>query len=248
MFRYMPFLLLFFISGCLDSSNPKAWWLNRRSIEHLEKENRDLFRDDILDAMVHEPFRPELHLNLGLAYEMSGEAEKALRSWAGVENLTSDKEAHFYAYFNQAQLLGKAKQYDQALELYKKALEIRPSSTEVKTNIELLLQDQQKQQQSGQQNQQSGGSQSQNQDQRQNQNQQQNEKKPNNEQNKDDDREKSKSLQYEPYKKYVPREFKGELDEAAVRKIFTELRQQDQRIRSRYQKKEIKESPREKDW
>jgi len=116
------------------------------------------------------------------------------------------------------------------LALYQKALSVIPSSKEVKTNIELLLQQQQGQgdgKGDNKNNDSKGNGQGQSQDQKKDQQPQ----------------------QYQQSTKYKPRQFQGkELNEGDVKKILGELKQQESKIRAEYNKKEMKEQPRDKDW
>ena len=145
------------------------------------------------------------------------------------------------ARFNQAQLLGKAKKVDEALELYQKCLDIVPTSKEVKINIELLTQSQQGK---------GGSDQQQNKDQNQkgNQNQQQQNKdgkdqKDQKDQNKDGDdkKDEQQKKEYQNSAKYKPRPFNGkELSEGDVKKILGEIKQQESKIRAEFNRKEVK--------
>ena len=122
------------------------------------------------------------------------------------------------------------------LALYQKALEVVPTSNETKTSIELLTQNQQGQ---------GGGGDSKDQKDQQNQNQDQQDQKDQKDQEKKEDQ--PKQVQQSP--KYKPRPFQGkELSEMDVKKILGELKQQEEKIRAEYNRKEMKEQPRDKDW
>lgn len=223
--------------------------------------------DKYLEALRYDPFVGPLHLNLGLTFEGLQQAEKALQSYKQAEELAfkeKDLKVVFMARFNQAQLLGKTKKVDEALVLYQKALEIIPSSVEVKTNIELLTQSQQggkdgqdqkdqqnQQNQQGNQNQQQKNQKDQNKDQK-DQNKDQGKDQKDQQGQGDDQKEKKDREQKKEFKqspKYQPRPFKGEeLSEGDVKKILGELKQQEGKIRAEYNRKEVKEQPRDKDW
>jgi|GEM_PF-948525 len=219
--------------------------LNRDGNSALKGQTYPAAMEKYLEALRYDPFIGQLHLNLGLSFEGQQQAEKALQSYKEAEAL-AEKEKNlpllFMARFNQAQLLGKAKKVDEALAMYQKALEIIPDSQETKTNIELLTQAQQGGGQGGQ-NQDQQQNQQDNKDQQQNQ---QNKNQDNKEQNKKDEP-KEGPKQQSP--KYKPRPFQGkELSEADVKKILGELKQQEEKIRAEYNRKEVKEQPRDKDW
>ncbi|KYG62235.1 hypothetical protein AZI85_06220 [Bdellovibrio bacteriovorus] len=220
--------------------------LNREGNKQVQAQAYGPAMDKYLEALRFDPFVGQLHLNLGLSFEGLQQAEKALQSYQEAENLALKEEKLelvFMARFNRAQLLGKAKKVDEALAVYQKALEIIPSSNEVKTNIELLTQSQQGQ---GGENKQDQQNQQGDQNQQQQQNQDgkdQKDKDPKDQEPKDD----KKQVQQSP--KYKPRPFQGkELSEADVKKILGELKQQEEKIRAEYNRKEVKEQPRDKDW
>jgi tetratricopeptide (TPR) repeat protein len=233
-------LLPLFLTSC-GPGRPhlKTLELNREGNKQLKAQTYNTAMEKYLEAMRFDPFVGELHLNLGLTFEGLQQAEKALQSYKAAEELALQAKNYplvFMARFNQAQLLGKVQKVDEALALYQKALELIPTSNEVKTNIELLTQSQQgkgrgdgegKQDPKDQQNKDDKG------------------------QGKDDkDKEKEdKPKQVQQSAKYKPRPFQGkELSEGDVKKILGELKQQEEKIRAEYNRKELKEQPRDKDW
>ncbi|MBV2169459.1 MAG: tetratricopeptide repeat protein [Bdellovibrio sp.] len=215
--------------------------LNREGNKSLKAQNFGPAMDKYIEGLRYDPFAGALHLNLGLSLEGLQQAEKAIQSYKEAEALAvkaQDLPLVFMARFNQAQLLGKAKKIDEAIALYQKALEIIPSSVEAKTNIELLTQSQQGQ--GGKDNQQQ-------QNQQGNQNQQQQQQDQGDKKDEKDKKEEPKQVQQSP--KYKPRPFQGkELSEGDVKKILGELKQQEEKIRAEYNRKEVKEQPRDKDW
>lgn len=239
---------LFLLSGC-GEGRPylQTLELNREGNKALTAQSYSPAMEKYLSALRYDPFVGQLHLNLGLSFEGLQQADKALQSYQEAERLAlaqKDMALVFMARFNQAQLLGKAKQVDQALAVYQKALEVIPTSKEVKTNIELLTQQQQGQGGGdGQQNQPQSGDQ-----QQQNQNQQGQDPKEG-DQNKDQDQDPKEDKKPQQSQKYKPRQFQGkELSEGDVKKILGELKQQEERIRAEYNRKDVKEQPRDKDW
>lgn len=183
-------------------------------------------------------------LNMGLSLESLGRPDDAAKAYKAAQKYAQAPEEKFASFFNEAQLLGKAKRVDEALALYQQALTIQPDSKEAKTNIELLTQQQQgggegenkDQQQGGQQNQKQSGQGDSQGDQKQDQ--------------KDKESEgEQKEKKYAENPKYVPRQFSGkELGESEVKKILGELKNQEQRIRAEYNRRDSKERARGKDW
>lgn len=243
------------LAGCGVGENPhlKTLQLNRQGNSALKANNFQQGMDKYVEALGFNPFLPELHLNLGLSFEMLQQAEKAQQSYKEAERLAELQHNYgvlFAARFNQAQLLGKAKKIDEALEIYQKALEIIPSSKEVKTNIELLTQSQQGKGGSDQQQNKDQNQQGQNQQSQDNKNGKDNKDNKDQKDQKDGDKDQDKKdKQYQNSAKYKPRPFNGkELTEGDVKKILGEIKQQESKIRAEFNRKETKEQPRDKDW
>ncbi|MNJ96699.1 Tetratricopeptide repeat protein [compost metagenome] len=231
--------------------HPQTLKLNREGNELFKTQNPQGASEKYIEGLRFNPFQPELHLNLGLAFEYMQQPEKALQSYKKADELAIQEKNGFVAFaarYNAAQLLGKAKKVDEALELYQKALDLVPTSKETKHNIELLTQQQQGQ----------GGGEGQDQkdpqdgDKNQQQKPQDGKDQDKKEQDKDQDgkeQKEEKPKEMKQSQKYKPRPFKGEeLSEGDVKKILGEIKQQEQRIRADFNRKETKEQPRDKDW
>lgn len=245
----LSLLSLFIVAGC-GPGRPdlRTLQLNREGNKALEAQTYPSAMDKYIQALSHDPFVGALHLNLGLSLEGQQQAEQALKAYKEAESLAIKEKNPFLIFssrFNQAQLLGKAKKVDEALALYQKALEIMPASIETKTNIELLTQGQ------------SGQDGDQNQDQQNQKNGQGQDKKepkdPKDQKDQDQkdsqDQKENEPQQVQQSPKYKPRPFQGkELSESDVKKILGELKQQEEKIRAEYNRKEMKEQPRAKDW
>jgi Ca-activated chloride channel homolog len=212
---------------------------NRAGVDQLKKSNPAAATQSFIESLSNAPFDARLHLNLGLSFELLGQADKAQASYSTAAELAKDSEIRFLANFNQGQLLQKAKKKEEALAFYEKALQDKPDSIETKTNIELLLQDQQG----------GGGS---GEDQKKDQNQDQKDKEGGGEQKddkKDDKDGQDKPKQYGKENKPQPQKFKSEeLTQGDVNKILGEIKQQEQKIRAEFNKKDAKEKPKDKDW
>lgn len=230
---------------------PETLLLNREGAALLKKQSFQSALDKFIEGLRFDPFQPELHLNMGLAFEGLQQNEKAQASYHQAGELATTPELKFMAFFNEAQLLGKAKKVDEALTLYQKALGLLPTSKEVKTNIELLTQDQQGKGGGKGEDNKDQNNKDQKQDQKQdqqNKDQDKKDQKDNKDQDKDG-KDKDQKKQYQSSPKYQPRKFDSkELSEGDVKKILGELRQQEQKIRAEFNRKEVKEQPRAKDW
>ncbi|MCK6598005.1 MAG: tetratricopeptide repeat protein [Bdellovibrionaceae bacterium] len=263
-FFYQLCLLTIFLVGCNGVfPDLRAIKANNLAAKKMKDQSLNETQNGFLEAMKWEPFQEEVHLNLGTTYEVLKDQEKALRLYQNVEKIYQEKKKIFseydwgilspnhslmllfVSYFNQAQLLARENKIDEALEKYQLALSLNPDSKEVKTNIELLLQQQQNQQGQGEGDQK-------NQQQNKDQQAQNNSGKDGKDQNKDQDKDQGKDKkdkQYSSSPKYKPREFKGDLNKDSVNKIFSEISQQEKKMQTQFSKQnQSKESPNEKDW
>lgn len=264
MIKFLLPLIAVTVLGCDKYPHLETLEANREGSKLLTAQNAQGALDKYLTGLRFNPFQPELHLNLGLSFEILQQNEKAMASYKEAERLSLESKNYqvlFMALFNQAQLLAKDKKVDEALKIYQRALEIIPSSNEVKTNIELLTQqqqgqgdgegdnkDQKDQQQQDQKNKDQQNKDGENKDQKQDPKEGDQDKEG---KDKDKDQEKKpeqpKQMQGSP--KYKPRPFQGkELTEGDVKKILGELKQQEEKIRAEFNRKEVKEQPRDKDW
>lgn len=227
--------LVLFLFGCEWKQEIEAIGLNNKGVGLLKVESPKGAQENFVDALAVKPFESTLHNNLGVSFDQLKEVDKAIQSYSSAEKSAAQPEILFASRFNMAQAIAKKGDISGALAWYQKALEVNPTSTEAKTNIELLTSQQQQSGGGGQ-----GQDQNQNQDQKDDQKQGQNDK--------EQDQKKEEKKNYSQNQKYKPRPFKGDLDESDVKKILGELKQQEQRIRADYNRKDSKEQPRDKDW
>lgn len=216
---------------------PKGHSANNEGVHLLEEEKNHQAYQNFVKALGENPFDPYIQMNLGFAFLRNEEKEKALKQMEAAEKLShGDDQAHFMALFNTASLKSAAGDIDGALTSYQAALELRPDSKEVKTNIELLWQ---------QQNQGKGKS-----DQQQKKDdQQQGDNKQQSENDKEQKNDPSQGQQPEEKKDQKPKSFESkDLSQEDVRKILEELKNQEQAIRADAYQKGAKDAPRDKDW
>lgn len=232
--------LMLALCGCDTVSRWSALRGNREGLRALKAENPSAALEGFAGGLSAAPFEPALHMNLGLTLDLLKRPEDALKSYENAEKFATEQELAFAARFDRGELLGRAKKIEEALAAYQSALELKPESVEVKTNIELLIS---QGGQSGEQDQQGQG-QGQGQDKKDSKDGKGKDPKD----PKDQDGQDKKDKPYEQSKKYQPRPFKGDLSESDVKKILGEIRQQEQRIRADFNQREGKERPRDKDW
>lgn len=222
-------ILFFFLTGCGLKEHISAVNLNNEGVGLLESDSPTGAQQNFVDALARLPFEAKIHSNLGVSFDQAKEIDKAIASYSSANENSKNDVDRFLTAFNLGQAYAKKGNVAVALDWYQKALTVLPTSKEVKTNIELLNQ--------------GGGNKG--------DNQQKNDKKESGQEDKDnkDNKDKKKDPnQYANQPKPKPREFKGELSEKDVKKILGELKQQEQRIRADYNRKEEKEMPHGKDW
>ena len=255
--KYFPLLLtLGLLTACsVERPHLQTLQLNKKGGRALVEQKYSEAQGSFLEALQFDPFKSALHLNLGLSFEGLELAEKAQQSYQEAGRLADqakDLQVQFLSRYNEAQLLGRAKKVDEALARYQAALEIAPDSNETKHNIELLISSAQGEGQgegdpkdSKEGDQKNQGGQGQGKDQKDSKDSKDNKQKD----PQDGDKKEQKPQEKKSSPKYVPRQFNGkDLSEGDVKKILGELKQQESRIRSDYNKKDGKEQPRAKDW
>jgi tetratricopeptide (TPR) repeat protein len=139
--------------------------------------------------------------------------------------------------FNLATIQAEQKNNDKALELYQKALDIDPESIEVKTNMELLTQ-----QDSG-----GGGGQ----DDKQQDKKNDKDKKGGEGDKKDDQKNGQNKKNDEKFEnpRPTPRPYQSEeISQQDMKRILEELKRQEGNIRARMDNERKKEAPAAKDW
>jgi Ca-activated chloride channel homolog len=244
----LTILILLFssLSANADSLSAYAIGENKKGIKSFESQDVSGAQQSFGNALSAAPYAPELHYNLGLTLTGQGQVDAAKKSYNNALELTKKEDGNsdvkFRTYFNLGELAQKEKKVDEALAWYQKALNEKPDSKETKINIELLIQSQK-----------SGGQGKDNQD-------KQDKKDDQNKDSKDGDGDKDKDKQEKPKpgepppkmsnkSKPQPQKFKSEeLNQNDVNKILGELKQQEQKIRAEFNKRDVKERPRAKDW
>ncbi|MBY0554077.1 tetratricopeptide repeat protein [bacterium] len=258
------FLLLFIASGFLLSGcsksmpSPVILFKDYLARKDVKAEKYDEALGKYYSLLEEDGDRSTTHSNIGVLLDLQQKKDDALKSLQYALKLAeqkNDAQEIFTVRYNLGVYYGALKKVTEALENYQVALDLMPTSNEIKTNIELLIQQQQQDQQKEQQ--QKDGEQKQNSD---------GQDKDKNDQNKDDSQDKKndpkddedkdgkdkenqdKDKQNSP--KYQPRPFKGDqLSEGDVKKILGELRNQEQKIRANFDKKEKgKTKNNDKDW
>lgn len=254
---FFSVLVLISFSSCSGSKHPsvKTLYIDYLARQDVKNEKHEDALAKYYSLLEDDGERSATHSNIGVLLNGMQKSEDSLKSLQYALKLaedTGDKEMIFKVRYNLGVYYGSLKKIPEALENYQMALDIMPTSNEIKTNIELLIQQQQQQQQ----NQKKQGEQGdQKQDQQPNSGQDENKDKKQSGDQKDkkdgqDDKENKEDQKKESSAKYQPRPFKGDqLSEGDVKKILGELKNQEQKIRANFDKKEKgKSKNNEKDW
>ncbi len=250
----LPMLILVLFSGCTQSQpSLKMLYLDYLARQDIKKEKFEEALTQYYALLEIEVSKPETHSNIGVLLNSVQKPEDSLKSLQYALTLAEaqkNPDLIFKVRYNLGVYYGALKKIPEALEHYQAALDILPTSNEVKTNIELLIQ-QQKQEQK-QQNKQGDKKQDPKDGQGENKDKKQGEdpKDEKKDKDKDGDQDKKNDQKKESSPKYQPRPYQGDqLSEGDVKKILGELKNQEQKIRANFEKKEKgKSKNNEKDW
>lgn len=258
-----PFLIGLVLSfailcGCTESYPPvEALYLDLQAKKDIQKEEYENALAKYYRLLENLPYSPSIHSNIGVllgGMQQPEEERKSLLYALEIAKKIDSKRDLFAIYFNLGAHYGKSKKITEALDYYQQALEIKPDSVEVKTNIELLMQQQnqsgQGESKSSSDKQQGAESQKNDQDDNKDGDQNKQDQSGQNQDQKDQNEEKKDDGKRDSSAKYKPRPYQGDqLSEGDVKKILGELSNQEQRIRANFDKKEKGKSYKnEKDW
>ncbi len=225
--RFFAFLIITFsLNSHAEFNSLKSWYHYRQALEALKTQKTDQAYSHLREVLKSEPESNEAVIALGVVFAQLKDNQKSSESFKSVDQTAKGFEEQFLARFNEGVLWQAMSDTDRALAAYHKALEIKPDSRETKINIELLIQQQQEKDKSSQGE---GGDQNDQKD----------------KENKDPQKDPQKYEQPKPQ----PKKFKSQdLSESDMKKILSELKNQEQKIRSEFNKKESKERPNKNDW
>lgn len=258
---FLVFLLSGFLAGCSDE-------LNYPSFETLYNDylaRQDIKKERFEDALAKyysllekDGARGGTHSNIGVilnTIQKPEEAQKSLQHALKLAEQAKDQHLIFQVQYNLGVYFGAQKKVPEALEHYQAALDLVPDSKETKTNIELLIQQQQQdQKKNGKGDQDPNNPQNkgdgENKDDQKPGEDQKNQKDQKDENDEKEGQDKKDDQKKEGSPKYQPRPFKGDqLSEGDVKKILGELKNQEQKIRANFDKKEKgKSKNNEKNW
>lgn len=250
--RSMFLILLFCCPLHAELLKPSTVLTSNEGVVALSTNLPFIAQEKFVRALEENPYSPELHLNLAFSFFKQGQMEKARSEYETALKLSARSKdpakIEFIANHNLGTVAQLEKKTDLALEFYQKALTFNPDSQETKINIELLTQESEKKGGEGDKKDKDDKGEKKDQQDKEGQDP----KKDGDKDDKDSKDDKSdKEKENKNYKKNKPQapKFKSEqLTEGDVKKILGELRQQEQKIRAEFNKKDAKEKPNEKDW
>jgi Ca-activated chloride channel family protein len=239
--RYFFFALLAFL--LIGASVEDA----RKANEAYENGNYEEAISLYKKAIDENPDNAKLYFNLASAQAKAGTSQEAVRTFEQYKSMTDNPEERAKANYNIGKVLSDSKEWDKAVDYYKKALRHIADDEDAKHNFELAKKKKKEQQknqqdQQNQQNQQNNDQQQQqNQDQQQDQNQQQNEDQKNQQNQQDQQQQDQQNQQQQQPQK---------MSKAEAEKILQALGQKEKDLLQQFKKQQTEgsKSKNEKDW
>lgn len=251
----MKTLLLVLTISCLSSlsraQSLDLIYKNNKAVRTFGVEKKMEAYEQFLESLILDPYEPTVQFNVGSSLQALGEAEKAEKLYKQLlkdvnthleKGLSQDEQqkwlkVKFALLYNLGVHYQGTQKIDEALESYQQALELIPDSKEIKTNIEMMFN-------SG------GGGKGEGKDK--NKDQQQDGK---GQQDQQDQGEGDKQKDQQPSdgdRTNKPQKGKGfdqsQLSMEDLNRIMDELKQQEQGVRAKVQRKGDKSEPKEKQW
>lgn len=257
-FLFFIFLLSGLLAGCSDSQRYPSFetlYNDYLARQDIKKERYEDALAKYYALLEKEGERGGTHSNIGVILNTIQKPEEALKSLQHaltLAEIAKVPELIFQVRYNLGVYFGAQKKVSEALEHYQAALDLVPESKEIKTNIELLIQQQQQDQKKN-----GKGDKDPNNPQNKGEGENKDDQKPGEDQQNQKDendqkegKDKKDDQKKEGSPKYQPRPFKGDqLSEGDVKKILGELKNQEQKIRANFEKKEKgKSKNNEKNW
>ena len=114
-----------------------------RGVYFLKAKKFDKAKQMFLNTLAHKPNLFSVRLNLALVESLQDNVNGAINEYTIVGEKSNNHNNRFQAYFNSAILKYFKQDVDDSLSFYQKALKENSLSKEVKTNIELMMAQQQ---------------------------------------------------------------------------------------------------------
>ena len=136
--QWIALLFILGIEKSWSADNPKDVYANNHALKTLIGKKTFDAQKEFLDALAASPKNSVLQFNLAITLEVNNDKERAVKIYESLARNDANPELRFLAFVNAARVYGENQEFDKALHLYQQALELQPTSKEVKTNIELL--------------------------------------------------------------------------------------------------------------
>lgn len=206
------------------STDLRDIWRNNQAADHLSQQKMLEAHQEFSELLAEKPFHPLFQFNLGSSYIGVEDKENAIKMYNEILKLNPvPPVVEFGTYYNLGVLYGASGEIDKALSSYQKALALNPDSKEIKTNIELLLQQQQ------------GGGKGKNKDKQ-------------DQKDKNEEGEQPQEPQEFTNKPQEPQKGEQPMSPADEKNILEELKKQEQEIRANHERKGSREADRDKNW
>jgi tetratricopeptide (TPR) repeat protein len=146
----VPFSLWAFAAQAQNANK-----LMREGLLAYKKGEYGIAMEKYNEAMKKNADRNLANYNMGAAYYKAGKPDSALMYWQSVATSEKDKNLQSKVWHNIGNSFAKQKQYDKAVDAYKRSLRLNPEDEDTRYNLAYCQrQMQQQQQQQQQQNQQ----------------------------------------------------------------------------------------------
>lgn len=246
--------------------------INNQAIVYAHQKKYHKAETKWLQALKKNPFSVFYRMNLALNYMFLKKFEKSIKEYTMVQQMILKKELSaefkiinsqkkstkhsikntilFYSLFNSAIAAHQNKDIKNTLNFYQQALEIRPHSLKVKTNIELLIKDNKKKSNKNKNKNKNKSDKNKKQSQKNNK-----DKSDKNDKNKSDKSDKNKNDKNKSDKDKKQSEFnkqalknKQNLNPVQQEAILKSILEQENKIRQRRNKQKKRSTPVSKDW
>lgn len=202
-------------------------------------------------AIDEDPENAKLYFNLASAQAKAGNSEEAVRTFEQFKNMTDDEERRAMANYDIGNILAEQKQWDKAVEYYKKSLRHLSDDEDAKHNYELALKQQQNQQEQNQDQDQQQNQQNENDQQQQDQNQQQENDQQNQENNSQQNQDQQgQQDEQEQDQDQQPQPRQSQMTQAEAEQILKALEQKEKELMKEFKKQKVEstDNKNEKDW
>ena len=133
------FWAAFFLSGTISPSWADASYNRYRDGEDLyHKEDYDEALNRFIDAQIESPENARLKYNIANTHYKTKNYDEAIKSYLDVASTAQDLSLEERSYYNLGNCLYRQGKLPEAVEYYKKALDLDPEDQDAKYNLEFV--------------------------------------------------------------------------------------------------------------